>query len=145
MEHYRVKGTVAATPQEAFPYVRDFTRYDAYAEVLDAVEPAGDKDQTYRMDLSWWRFAKSVQSRVRAVDAPHELQWELLGSVDAQGRWGLEPVDRGSELTLEATVDLGSIDAIPGGALVQRKLKSRLESEAKTVVRQVCRSVEGTE
>jgi uncharacterized membrane protein len=158
---FEVSTDVRVPPGDVFEFLLDFPGYARYSEHLDSVTQHGDGQAGTEYDLtfSWWKLSHTVRSRVTGVDEPDEIRWELLGDVDASGRWAVEPaVDSAqgerapsaSRVSLVVTYDPDSAHAgvldVPAFVSldwVVEKLAGLVASEGERVVERVVADLEG--
>ena len=97
-------------PEEAYEFLLDFPGYADYSKHLQEVSPRGDggADAVYALTFAWWKLTHTVRSRVTSVDPPSEIRWEVDGTLDANGRWVVEPTDAGSRVALVVDYDADS-------------------------------------
>ncbi|ELY44401.1 SRPBCC family protein [Natronorubrum sulfidifaciens] len=148
------------SPEEVFPYVQSFTDYPRYTDHLKEVRVHGDGGvgSVYDLRLTWWKLSYTARSKVRSIDAPNALEWELINNLHANGEWRVEPepesapegVETASRIYFEASYDPYSADknvlSLPRFVSldwVVRKVKPKLLAEAETVVERLVADIEG--
>lgn len=140
VDSIEVSTGVRVPPEDAYEFLLDFPGYAKYSKHLQEVRLCGrgaddsgsadsgidsadsdggvDSDggldghanATYALTFAWWKLTHTVRSQVTSVDPPNEIRWELLGALDARGRWVVEPTDEGSRVSLIVTYDADSAD-----------------------------------
>jgi uncharacterized membrane protein len=158
---FEVSTDVRVPPGDVFEFLLDFPGYARYSEHLDSVTQHGDgaAGTEYDLTFSWWKLTHTVRSRVTGVDAPGEIRWELVGDVDASGRWEVEPAGdstagdaspTGSRVTLVVTYDPDSAHAgildVPAFVSVDwvvGKVAGLVVNEGERVVERVVEDLEG--
>lgn len=103
---FEVSTDVRVPPTDVFEFLLDFPAYARYSEHLESVTDHGDGGvgTEYDLTFSWWRLSQTVRSRVTGIDPPTEIRWELVGDVDASGRWVVEHAGSGGEPTSRVTL-----------------------------------------
>lgn len=154
MRRFEVATDVRVGPETVHEFLVDFPDYARYSEYLESVTTHGDGGvgTEYDLHLAWWRLSYTARSRVTAVDPPTTVDWELVGDVDAHGRWTVEPRDdgSGSRVRLHVEYDPASADASTLGlprllsvdALVDR-VRPVLREEAERIAERVVADLEG--
>lgn len=113
MNTLEVSTTVQVPSAEAYEFLLDFPGYARYSEHLDSVVQQGDGGPGTEYDLTfeWWKLTHTVRSRVTGTDPSSEIRWEVLGDLDAEGRWTVEECPDGARVSLVVTYDPDSAHA----------------------------------
>jgi uncharacterized membrane protein len=146
-----VSTDVRVPPAEAYAFLLDFPGYARYSTHLDSVTAYGDGSPGTEYDLtfSWWRLSHTVRSRVTGTDEPHEIRWEVVDGLQAQGRWGVEETAAGSRVSLVVTYDPDSasgvvdLPALVSLDWVVDRAVGVVEKEGRRVVERVVADIEG--
>ena len=123
VDEITVSTVVYVPPEEAFDFLVDFRDYPAFTEYLKEVRREGDGGQGTRYDfvLSWWKLSYTANSEVTAVDPPRRIDWRLVGSLDAEGSWFVEPApeeapedeETATRIRFQAQYHLDSLKSAP--------------------------------
>lgn len=151
MNTVEVSTDVRVPPAEAYAFLEDFPGYADYSEYLQSVRQHGDggAGTEYELTFAWWKLTHTVRSRVTETDEPRRIDWTVVGSLDARGRWEVEETDEGSRVTLVVTYDPGSargvLDLPPLVSLdwVVERVVSLVVEEGERVVERVVADLEG--
>ena len=124
---------IAATPDACFDVAADFERYPVWAaDVKHArVVDRDDQGRATRVDYRAAALGRSVRYVLDydLSDAPTSFSWKLVeGDMlrALEGRYLFAPVDSGTDVTYDLTVDL----AIPLPGLVKRRAAGRIVTTA---------------
>lgn len=105
-----VETVVDRPPEAAFEYMDVPENQARISPRLSGVETVGTLDNggkraTYTYDL----FGLSFRGEVRGVihEPPERIVHELSGDIDGRIEWTFESVDGGTQVTYDATYDLG--------------------------------------
>lgn len=151
MNTVEVSTDVRVPPEDAYSFLADFPGYADYSAYLESVRQDGDggPGTTYELTFAWWKLSQTIRSRVTATDAPHRIDWEVEGRLDAHGRWEIEETQDGSRVTLVVTYDPGSargvVDPPPLVSLdwVVERVAGLVVQEGERVVERVVADLEG--
>lgn len=158
MDEVVVRTDVYVTPTEAFDFLRDFPGYAEYSEHLTRVDQHGDggAGTVYEIEVSWWRLSYTARTEVTGIDRDHRLDWRALESVDAEGEWEVEPIERpesdetGSRVTLRiryapetADATLLDLPRFVSLAWIVDRVRPVLHREAEAVVERIVADLEG--
>lgn len=152
MDTVLVSTDVRVPPEEAYAFLLDVPGYEQYSEHLEDVARDGDggPGTEYAFTLAWWKLTPTVRGRVTEVDPPRAIHWEVLGDLDAHGRWRVEPTDDGSRVTLVANYDpdsagdgLVDLPAFVSLDWVIEKAAAKALEEGRRVVERVVADLEG--
>lgn len=151
--------TVVFLPrEEVYEFLLDFPGYARYSEHLTDVTVFGEGGvgTEYALTFSWWKLSYTARSRVTAVDPPERIDWILTKDIDASGYWLVEEVeppadrDAASRVTfrVEFRPESADGDAVDLPRLVSldwvvRKVRPKVLSEAKQIVRRAVQDLEG--
>ena len=146
-----VRTDVEVPPAEAYAFLENFPGYARYSEYLQSVRQNGDggAGTTYELTFAWWKLTHSIRSRVTDTDEPWRIDWAVLGSLDAHGRWVVEESADGSVVALVVTYDAGSAEGVldlpPLVSLdwVVEKVVDKVVEEGERVVERVVADLEG--
>lgn len=152
MEELVVRTEVYVPPEEAFAFLRSFTRYAEYTDYLVDVrqDGPGGVGTEYELTARWWRITGRARTRVTAIEPPERIEWHVIDVLDARGVWELDPTDNGTGVTLVMEYDPGSADTgaislprfVSVGWVIER-VKPLLRREAKAVVERIVADLEG--
>lgn len=158
MDTVEASTVVHLPPDEIYEFLLDFPRYAKYSAHLDDVTRDGDglPGTRYSLTFSWWRLSYTARSEVTDVARPNRIDWRLVRDIDARGAWLVDPepeaapedVSTASRVRLRINfapdsatgLDLPAFVSL--GWLVDR-VKPKIESEARRVVRRVVADLEG--
>lgn len=160
MDGIEVTTVVYVPPEEAFEFLVDFPGYTSFTEYLDEVRVDGDGGVGTRYDfvLSWWKLSYTANSEVTEVEAHERIDWRLVGSLDAEGCWLLEPVpeeapdgvDHATRVRFRAHYDIESVKSAPidppsfvSMDRVIEKVKPVVLDELGTIVGHIVEELEG--
>lgn len=151
MNTVEVSTEVRVPPEEAYTFLADFPGYADYSAYLESVRQDGDggPGTTYELRFAWWKLSHTIRSRVTATDPPNRLDWEVVGRLDAEGRWEVDETEVGSVVTLVVTYDPGSargaLDLPPLVSLdwVVERVVDLVVEEGERVVERVVEDLEG--
>ena len=158
MDEIEARTVVYAPPEELYDFLLDFPGYARYSEYLDRVRQDGDGavGTRYALRFSWWKLTYTARSEVTGVEPPARIDWRIVKDIDAEGYWGLTPVDppagvdAATEIVLhiEYDADSASAGAVDLPALVSmswviEKVKPLVRKEATRIVRRVVDDIEG--
>lgn len=156
-----VLSTVVYVPRErAFEFLTDFPGYARYSKHLEEVVSHGDGSPgtEYNIHLQWWKLSYTVRTRVTDADPPESVDWEVIGDLQAHGRWRVEDTpeeapegtDHASRVWLEIRFDAdsahsGMVDLPRFVSLgwVIEKIRPVVQREAERVVERVVADLEG--
>ncbi|MGB9963596.1 type II toxin-antitoxin system RatA family toxin [Halobacterium hubeiense] len=151
MNTVEVSTDVRVPVEEAYAFVADFPRYADYSEHLREVTQhgSGGAGTEYELTFAWWKLTHSVRSRVTDTDEPERIDWQLVGGIDAHGRWEVAETDDGARVTFVVTYDTdsarGSLDLprlVSMDWVVERVVQKVVE-EGERVVERVVADLEG--
>jgi uncharacterized membrane protein len=117
----------AATPEQCFAAVRDFSRYPEWSSNVKAVRELGDDVVEFHVDAK----VRRVRYVLRYFfEAPTRVWWEYVeGDVrSVEGEYRFEPSDGGTRMTYRLTMDPGVF--LPGpirNVLVNQVMKGSVE------------------
>ncbi len=155
METIEVSTTIQVPPARAYEFLRDFEGYSQYSKYLQSVTADGDGSEgtEYEIRFGWWKLSYGVSTLVTETIPPERLEWEVTTTLDAHGRWEVEPAGEEpthSQVALVVTYDPDSadgsaIDLPPFVSLdwVVRKAIGLIEEEGRRVVGRVVADLEG--
>jgi uncharacterized membrane protein len=146
-----VRTDVRVPPSEVYAFLVDFPGYAKYSEYLQSVRQRGDggPGTTYELTFAWWKLTHTIQSRVTDTDEPWRIDWEVLGTLNAQGQWVVEETDAGSAVALVVSYDAGSaqgvLDLPPLVSMdwVVDKVVDKVVEEGERVVERIVADLEG--
>lgn len=155
-------STVTYLPEdEVYEFLLDFPGYAEYSEYLHGVDSDGDggAGTEYDIHLGWWKLEYTARTRVTNIDAPSEIEWEVIKDIDAHGKWLVDPIsdipddeDAATEVTLVINYNADSVDEdvidLPlfiGLDTVIEKVTPLIESEGEKVVERIIADLEGEE
>ncbi|KTG09951.1 polyketide cyclase [Haloprofundus marisrubri] len=178
MDEIAVSTVVYLPPEEVYEFLVDFPRYANYSKYLTDVRAynggdssatgggdAGSDDATgteYALRFEWWKLTYTAHSEVTELHPPHRIEWRLTKTINASGRWLVEPLD---ELPEDAPADADTacrvvfeVEFDPDSAhgvldlpmfvsfdWVIGKIKPLVVKEAERVVERVVADLEGRE
>ncbi|QCJ47797.1 MULTISPECIES: type II toxin-antitoxin system RatA family toxin [Haloprofundus] len=164
MDEIAVSTVVYLPPEEVYEFLVDFPRYANYSKYLTDVRADGDGSAgtEYALRFEWWKLTYTAHSEVTELAPPHRVEWRLTKTINAEGRWLVEPLD---ELPEDAPPDADTacrvvieVEFDPDsahGALdlpmfvsfdrVIEKVKPLVVKEAERVVERVVADLEGRE
>ncbi len=160
MEELDVSTVVYIPPAEAYAFLRDFPGYAEYSAYLETVRQEGDGGVGTRYDLvlGWWKLSYTARSRVTGLEPPQRIDWTLVGGLDAEGSWLVEPApderpadeDHASRITFHVEYDPDSardasldLPVLVSMDWVIEKVTPLAEREARRVVERVVADLEG--
>jgi uncharacterized membrane protein len=160
VDEIEVSTVVYVPPQEAFEFLVDFPGYTAFTQYLQEVHVEGDGSEGTRYDfvLSWWKLSYTANSEVTNVEPPERIDWRLVGSLDAEGSWLLEPapgeapdgVETATRVRFTANYRLESVKSAPidppafvSMDTVIQKVKPVVLDELGTIVGNIVEALEG--
>jgi uncharacterized membrane protein len=151
VETLEVTTDVRVPPTEAYAFLEDFPGYARYSKHLESVRQHGDggPGTEYDLTFSWWKLSHTIRSRVTDADEPNRLDWEVLGSLAAHGRWVVEETDAGSRVSLVVHYDSGSAEgvldlpALASFDWVAERVVATVAEEGERVVERVVADLEG--
>ena len=159
MDEIEARTVIHAAPDELYEFLLDFPGYARYSEYIDRVTQDGDggPGTRYGLVFSWWKLDYTARSEVTGVDPPARIDWRIVKDIDAEGYWGIRPVDppEGVEdatevvLHIEFDPDSASAGAVDLPRLVSmswviERVKPLVRKEATRIVRRVVADMEGT-
>lgn len=158
MDSVEVSTTVYLPPEEIYEFLLDFRGYAGYSEYLRRVREFGDggPGTEYELNFAWWKLQYTARSEVTEVDPPTRIEWQLTRDLDAAGRWLIEPIEGSSEpkTTVTCVVEYAPGSAEDGIVDLPRfvslgwvldRIKPKIRTEAKRIVRRVVADLEGEE
>lgn len=163
MDEIAVSTVIYLPPEEVYDFLVDFPRYADYSEYLESVRRHGDGSSGTEYDLhfAWWKLTYTARSRVTDFRPPTHIDWTIVGNLDADGRWRVEPLDdlpadapadaeTGCRVFFEAEFDPDSahsgmldLPRFVSLGLVVRKVKPVVQREAERVVERIVADLEG--
>jgi uncharacterized membrane protein len=164
VDEIEVSTVVYVPPGEAFEFLMDFPGYTAFTQYLEEVHVDGDGGPGTQYDfvLSWWRLSYTANSEVTDVEQDERIDWRLVGSLDAEGCWELEPApeeldddapedaDAATRITFRAQYRLDSVKSAPidppafvSMDTVIEKVKPVVLDELGTIVGTIVEELEG--
>lgn len=95
MRRLEVATDVFVEPQTVYDLLVSFTEYSQYSEYLEEVTRHGDgtPGTEYELTFSWWRLSHTTRSRVTSVDPPNAIDWRIVSTIAARGRWEIDALD----------------------------------------------------
>jgi uncharacterized membrane protein len=146
-----VSTDVRVPPEEAYAFLLDFRGYARYSEHIASVRQHGDGSPgtEYDIEFSWWRLSHTVRSRVTGAEQPHEIRWEVVDGLRAEGRWEVGETESGSRVTLVVTYDPDSasgvvdLPALVSLDWVVDRVVGVVEKEGERTVERVVADLEG--
>lgn len=112
---------IERTPTQVFTLVDDTSRYPEFFVGITRWQPKTKKQKgvgaKYRVLMQVGSIQAGGTIRVTERKQPKVIRWEAEQGIDQSGSWLLEPVEEGTNLTLEVSFDLSGG---PIGALVSR-------------------------
>ena len=158
MDEIEARTVVYAPPEELYDFLLDFPGYARYSEYLDRVTQDGDGTvgTRYALQFSWWKLSYTARSEVTGVDPPERIDWRIVKDIDAEGYWGITPieppdgVEAATEVVLHIEYDASSASAsavdlpklVSMGWVIQ-KVQPLVRKEATRIVRRVVDDIEG--
>ncbi|MDN6297360.1 MAG: SRPBCC family protein [Halomonas sp.] len=103
IEHSEI---VNAEPERVFALLRQVENFADYSDLIERIEALGD--ERYRWYVHALKMDWTFDVAVVEVNAPHTLAWESLSGVKNQGRYQLEGVPEGTEVTLTLSYQIGN-------------------------------------
>lgn len=94
MERLTVETVVYRPVEEVYEFLLDFPGYANYSEYLESVtsrEPQQDEQARYTLRFAWWKLQYTARSAVTETVPGARIEWTILDSFDASGRWVVEP------------------------------------------------------
>jgi hypothetical protein len=84
---------VVYLPREAvYDRLFEYTGYSRHTPNLDDVTIDGTGAGTeFALTFSWWQLEYTARCRVTGVDPPARIDWEVLGGIESEGYWALDP------------------------------------------------------
>lgn len=158
VDEIEARTVVYAPPEELYDFLLDFPGYARYSEYLDRVTQDGDGTvgTRYALEFSWWKLSYTARSEVTGVDPPERIDWRIRKDIDAEGFWGVTPVDppdgveAATEVVLHIEYDASSASAsavdlpkLVSIGWVIEKVKPLVRTEATRIVRRVVDTIEG--
>jgi ribosome-associated toxin RatA of RatAB toxin-antitoxin module len=146
-----VSTDVRVPPAEAYAFLEDFPGYADYSEHLRSVRQRGDggPGTEYELTFAWWKLTHTVRSRVTRTDEPREIEWEVVGRLDAHGRWEIAETPEGCRVSLVVTYDAGSargvldVPSLVSTDWVVDRVVGLVAEEGERVVERVVADLEG--
>jgi uncharacterized membrane protein len=158
VDEIEARTVIHAPPEELYEFLLDFPGYARYSEYIDRVTQDGDgtPGTRYALMFSWWKLSYTARSEVTGVSPPERIDWRIVKDIDAEGYWGITPVDppEGVEAATEVVLhiefdpDSASAGAVDLPRLVSmewviEKVKPLVRKEATRIVRRVVDDIEG--
>lgn len=103
IEHSEI---VNAEPERVFALLRQVENFADYSDLIERIEALGD--ERYRWHVHALKMDWTFDVAVVEANAPHTLAWESLSGVKNQGRYQLEGVPEGTEVTLTLSYQIGN-------------------------------------
>ncbi|WP_311956902.1 SRPBCC family protein [Halomonas garicola] len=103
IEHSEI---VSAAPERVFALLRRVEDFADYSDLIERIEPLGD--ERYRWYVHALKMDWTFDVAVVEASAPTTLAWKSLSGVKNQGRYHLERVPEGTEVTLTLSYEIGS-------------------------------------
>lgn len=103
IEHSEI---VSAEPERVFALLRQVENFADYSDLIERIEALGD--ERYRWHVHALKMDWTFDVAVVEANAPHTLAWESLSGVKNQGRYQLEGVPEGTEVTLTLSYQIGN-------------------------------------
>ena len=158
VDEIEARTVIHASPDDLYEFLLDFPGYARYSEYIDRVRQDGEggPGTRYALKFSWWKLTYTARSEVTDVDPPERIDWRIIKDIDADGYWGINPVDppegvdAATEVVLhiEYDADSASAGAVDLPRLVSmgwviEKVKPLVRKEATRIVRRVVDDMEG--
>jgi hypothetical protein len=164
MERLTVETVVYRPVEEVYEFLLDFPGYANYSKYLESVrelEPRAGEQARYALRFAWWKIQYTARSAVTETVPSERIEWTILDSLDANGRWVVEPREElpedAPEWAESATtvrfevvwrsdsVDSGTVDLprLVSLGWVIEKVEPIFEKEARRVVSRAAADLEG--
>jgi len=158
VDEIEARTVIHAPPAELYDFLLDFPGYARYSEYINNVQQDGDgtPGTRYALQFSWWKLSYTARSEVTDVDPPERIDWRLIKDIDAEGYWGINPVDppadveSATEVVLHIEYDPSSASAgavdlprLVSMGWVIEKVQPLVRKEATRIVRRVVEDMEG--
>jgi len=158
VDEIEARTVIHVPPERLYEFLLDFPGYARYSEYIDRVTQDGDgtPGTRYGLHFSWWKLTYTARSEVTDVSPPGRIDWRIIKDIDADGYWGITPVEPpdGVEaatevvLHIEFDAESASASAIDLPRLVSMswvidRVKPLVRQEATRIVRRVVDDIEG--
>lgn len=164
MERLTVETVVYRPADAVYEFLLDFPGYANYSEYLETVKPlesAAGEQARYALRFAWWKLTYTTRSAVTETVPDERIEWTILDSFDASGRWvvdGDEPLPEDAPEWAETatrvrfevswrpeSVDSGMVDLPRLVSLewVIDKVRPLVEKEAERIVTRAAADLEG--
>ncbi|WP_247008462.1 type II toxin-antitoxin system RatA family toxin [Halorientalis litorea] len=160
MDEVEVSTVVYVPPEEVYEFLVDFPGYANYSKYLQRVRATGDgtPGTRYYMEFAWWKLTYTAHSEVTDIDPPHQVDWQIIKDIDAEGHWNVEPLpeaapdgkDHACRVRLRVTFHPDSADSdtleLPRFVSISwviEKAKPLIQGEAERVVERIVADLEG--
>jgi len=166
MERLTVETVVYRPADAVYEFLLDFPGYANYSEYLETVEeldPAEGEQARYALRFAWWKLTYTTRSAVTETVPDERIEWRIVDSFDANGRWVVEEYEElpedapawaetATSVRFEVawrpdSVDPGMVDLPRLVSLdwVIKKVEPIVETEAERIVQQAAADLEGRE
>lgn len=153
-------STVVNLPRETvYDRLFEYTGYSRHTPNLEDVAIRGSGSGTeFALSFAWWKLEYTARCRVTDVDPPERIDWEVLGGIESEGYWALEPEPAAAPPDCEAAtrvrlrIEFDRANSRVGGLRlppmvspdwVLRRIKPVVRREARRLTGEVVADLEG--
>lgn len=166
MERLTVETVVYRPADTVYEFLLDFpgyANYSTYLETVEELDSAESEQARYALRFAWWKLTYTTRSAVTETVPDERIEWEIVDSFDANGRWVVEEreelpedapewAETATSVRFEVawradSVDPGMVDLPRLVSLdwVINKVRPLVEKEAERVVQRAAADLEGRE